>query len=404
LTASAFVKKLSSAMARNTDKPVIAVYVRHYISPSETFIYRQLQGVRGRYRPVLLTANPSNLDLFPYEPLRFRRKRLAEKVFTRVARTVSRRSSWLSGGQRRFFAGALREENAKLVHAHFAHFALDMLPLARELGIPMLVTFHGVDASLLLENESYARALPALVDYAHTITVSQNMADRLAARGIRPRRLSVHYIGVPIEEFRYVERVPVRDKLAAGRPLRLLAVSNFIEVKGHRYTVQAFARYAKTRPGVELVLAGDGPLRAEIESLAAQVGVRDKVRFTGRVGVNRVIELMGKADAFLQHSVSLSNGRQEGLPTVLMEAMSTGLPVIATRHSGIPELVEDGVDGLLVEERDIDGYVSALERLPELDPGFGSRARLKIEQKFNMSVQNEKLMDIYRSAIDDGIV
>jgi glycosyltransferase involved in cell wall biosynthesis len=391
-------------MTQNADKPVVAVYVRHYISPSETFIYRQLQGVRGRYRPVVLTANPSNLDVFPYEPLHVRRKGLAEKISTRLISTLSGRSSWLSVGQRKFFAGVLREESAALVHAHFGHFALDMLPLAQEMAIPMAVTFHGVDASLLLENERYARALRTLVDYAHAITVSQDMADRLAARGIHPRRLSVHYIGVPIEEFRYVERIPLRDKIAAKAPVRLLAVSNFIEVKGHRYTVEAFARYSKARPGAELVLAGDGPLRGEIESLVAEMGLRDKVRFTGRVGVDRVIELMGEADAFVQHSVSLPNGRQEGLPTVLMEAMSTGLPVIATRHSGIPELVENGVDGLLVEERDIDGYVSALERLPELDRDIGHRARQKIEWQFNMSVQNEKLMDIYRSTIDDGVV
>jgi glycosyltransferase involved in cell wall biosynthesis len=391
-------------MTQKTDKPPVAVYVRHYISPSETFIYRQLEGVRGGYRPIVLTANPSNLDLFPYEPLYVRRKSLVEKVCTRLVNIATGRSRWLSSGQEKFWSRVLNAERVELVHAHFAHFALDMLPLARALEIPMVVTFHGVDASLLLENEKYAKALPQLVEYAHTITVSQNMADRLAARRIKPRRLSVHYIGVPTEDFQYVERSPAREKLAARMPIRFLAVSNFIEVKGHRYTVDAFARYTKGQPNAELILAGDGPLRGEIEALVSELGIRDKVRFAGRVKMDRVIELMSEADAFLQHSVSLPNGRQEGLPTVLMEAMSTGLPVIATRHSGIPELVEDGIDGLLVEERDIEGYVSALEGLPDLDPQIGRRARHKIEEKFNMSIQNTKLMDIYRSTIDDGVV
>ena len=391
-------------MTQKTDKPVVAVYVRHYISPSETFIYRQLNGVRGGYHPIVLTANPSNLDLFPTQPIYVRRKGMVEKVCTRLVNMATGRSAWPSGGQRKFWACVLREEEVTLIHAHFAHFALDMLPLAREAGIPMVVTFHGVDASLLLENESYARALPALVDYAHTITISQNMADRLAARGIAPRRLSVHYIGVPTEDFRYVERDPIREKLAAKQPIRFLAVSNFIEVKGHRYTVRAFAKYTDGQPNSELILAGDGPLRGEIESLASEMGKPDKVRVTGRVRADPVIAMMGEADAFLQHSVSLPNGRQEGLPTVLMEAMSTGLPVIASRHSGIPELITDGVDGLLIEERDIEGYAAALEGLPDLDPAIGRRARQKIEEKFNMSIQNEKLMNIYRSTIDDGIV
>jgi len=391
-------------MTKKTDKPVVAVYVRHYISSSETFIYRQLNGVRSGCHPIVLTANPSNLDLFPTQPLYVRRKGLVEKVCTRLVNMATGRSSWPSGGQRKFWARVLEDQRVALIHAHFAHFALDMLPLARAAGIPMVVTFHGVDASLLLENESYAKALPGLVDYAHTITISQNMADRLAARGITPRRLSVHYIGVPTGDFRYVERSPIREKLALKEPICFLAVSNFIEVKGHRYTVRAFAEYAKRQPNAELVLTGDGPLRGEIEAFASEVGIRDKVRFTGRVKADQVITMMGEADAFLQHSVSLPDGRQEGLPTVLMEAMSTGLPVIASRHSGIPELITDGVDGLLVEERDIEGYAAALGGLPDLDPAIGKRARQKIEEKFNMSVQNEKLLEIYRSTIDDGIV
>jgi glycosyltransferase involved in cell wall biosynthesis len=391
-------------MTKQTDKPIVAVYVRHYISPSETFIYRQLNGVRDGYRPIVLTSNPSNLDLFPTQPIYIRRKGLVEKVSTRLVNMATGRSVWPSAGQRKYWARVLEDQKVALIHAHFAHFALDMLPLARAAGIPMVVTFHGVDASLLLENESHTRALPALVDYAHTITISRDMAGRLAARGIAPRRLSVHYIGVPIEDFRYVERSPIREKLAAKQPIRFLAVSNFIEVKGHRFTVRAFAKYAAGQPNTELVLAGDGPLRGEIEALASEMGIRDKARFTGRVKADEVIAMMGEADAFLQHSVTLPNGRQEGLPTVLMEAMSTGLPVIASRHSGIPELITDGVDGLLVDERDMEGYVSALDGLPDLDPAIGRRARQKIEEKFNMSVQNEKLMSIYRSTIDDGIV
>ena len=152
------------------------------------------------------------------------------------------------------------------------------------------------------------------------------------------------------------------------------------------------------------MLAGEGPLRPRIETLCATLGVSDKVRFTGRVNKDEVIALMREADAFVQHSVSLDDGRKEGLPTVLMEAMSTGLPVIATRHSGIPELVEDGVDGFLVGERDLPEYVKRMEGLVDCDADLGRRARAKIERDFNMTIQNAKLMDIYRRTISEGIV
>jgi len=386
-----------------SDRPVVAVYVRHYLSPSETFIYRQLQGVCDSYRPIVLTAHPHNLDLFPTESLYARPKGGFERVYRRLANLMTGQSTWITRGQWDFWSDVMKKEHVQVIHAHFGHFAIDLLPLARAMGIPMVVTLHGVDASFLLQTASYAKELAGLVDYAYTITVSKNMADRLASRGIKPRRHSVHYIGVPVDEFRYVDRKPVRDKMAVGEPIRFLAVSNFIEVKGHRYTVEAFARYLQDNANAELILAGDGPLQADIQAMVSALGIRDKVRFTGRVKKDQVVELMEMADSFVQHSVSLPNGRQEGLPTVLMEAMSTGLPVIATRHSGIPELVHAGENGFLVEERDIDGYVSAMKGLSSADAEIGQRARQTIETTFNMSIQNERLVEIYRKTVDERV-
>ncbi len=383
------------------EKPVIAVYVRHYLAPSETFIHRQLQGVRGAFSPIVLASYVSHLDLFPTDPVFARGKTFAEKVYTRLASVTTGRYAWASPGQRSYWKRVLTERRARLIHAHFGHFALDLLPVAKDLGVPLLVTFHGADASVVLNDRKYVRKLPDLVDYAHVIMVSHNMAERMGAFGIKPRKLHVHYIGAPIDDFPYVEREPAREKVSRHLPLRFLQVSNFIEVKGHRYTLEAFARYVEGGRDAELVLAGDGPLRGPIETLSETLGIRDRVRFTGRISKAQVIALMSEADAFLLHSVSLADGQREGLPTVLMEAMSTGLPVISTRHSGIPELVEDRVDGFLVEERDVDAYVSRMEDLVNVDPGLGRRARAKVEQRFNMSDQNEQLVELYRRIIDE---
>ena len=381
------------------DKPVVAVYVRHYISPSETFIYRQLHGVSSRFSPIVLTANPSNLDLFPTDPIFVRGKGFLGKVQTRLLNTISGRYTSLTGDQQRFWTNTLETNKVKLIHAHFAPFAMDLLPLARKLSIPMLVTLHGADASVFLNNKKYVQELPGLVDYARIITVSRNMGVRLQAVGIQLSHHDVHYIGVPVEDFCYVRRKPVREKIAAGEPVKFLQVSNFIEVKGHRYTIEAFARYASQQPNTELILAGAGPLRDPMEELCGQMGVRDKVRFTGHVSPDEVVALMSDADAFVLHSVSLADGQMEGLPTVLMEAMATGLPVISTIHSGIPELIDDGADGFLVAERDVDTYFARMMGLSDVAEDIGLAARKKIEQQFNMTIQNEKLMDIYAETI-----
>ena len=390
-------------MSPHPDKPVVAIYLRYYLSPSETFVHRQVTGVSDEFAPVVLASETSNLDLFPTERVFAKGKGLAGKAGTRLMRALLGKYAVVTPAQTRFWKGALVEQRARLVHAHFGHFGLDVLPAARALGLPLLVTFHGFDASMLLRDKRYTRQLRDLFGYAHAVTVSRNMAERLAAHGLREERYTVHYIGVPVEEFGFVERSPVAEKIARGEALTFLQISNFVEKKGHRFTVEAFSRYLRERPRDRLVLAGDGPLRARIEGLCASNGIAGQVAFPGRVVKRQVSELMQAADVFVHHSVTGSDGDMEGIPTVVMEAMSTGLPVASTKHSGIPELIDHGFDGFLVGERDVDGYVETLMGLSAADPAMGKRARKKIEEKFNITVQNAELKRIYRRAIDGAV-
>jgi glycosyltransferase involved in cell wall biosynthesis len=383
-----------------SEKPVVAVYLRYYLSPSETFVYRQLKGMSEGFRTVVLTSKASNLDLFPTEQVFVKRKGFLEKAGTRLFRIATGSYSTVSPAQAAYWRRTLLAQRARLVHAHFGHFGLDVLPTARSLGIPLLVTFHGFDASRLLGDPRYVRALEGLFRYAHVVTVSENMAMRLAPFGLERGRATVHYIGAPVEEFDFVERPALRDKSSRCEPITFLQVSNFVEKKGHRFTIEAFARYLRERPRDRLVLAGDGPLRGEAASLCSEAGIRERVEFAGRVAKPRILELMRGADVFVHHSVTAADGDMEGIPTVIMEAMATGLVVVSTRHSGIPELVDDGIDGFLVDERDVDGYVERLRGLGSAGAAIGRAAREKIEEKFNMSKQNGKLRELYQRAID----
>jgi glycosyltransferase involved in cell wall biosynthesis len=390
-------------MSSRPEKPVVALYLRYYLSPSETFVHRQLLGVSDEFSTIVLASETSNLDLFPTESVFAKGKGLAGKAGTRVVRALGRRYSVATPGQRGFWKKVLAEKRARLVHAHFGHFGLDVLASARAVGLPLLVTFHGFDASSLLRDRRYTRQLRELFGYAHALTVSRNMAERLAAHGLREGRFTVHYIGVPIGDFEFTERTPAPEKIARGEPLVFLQVSNFVEKKGHRVTIETFSRYLRERPRDRLVLAGDGPLRKGMEELCAAEGIADRVEFPGRVVRRQVADLMRAADVFVHHSVTGADGDMEGIPTVLMEAMSTGLPVVSTRHSGIPELVDHGRDGFLVGERDVEGYTAALHALRASDPAMGRSARKKIEEKFDIAAQNAELKRIYRRAIDGSV-
>jgi glycosyltransferase involved in cell wall biosynthesis len=381
-------------------KPVVALYLRYYLSPSETFVYRQLEGVSARFDPLVLTAHVSNLDLFPTERVFARGKNFLDRFGGRLARIATGGYSTATRAQREFWKSTLADHGATLIHAHFGHFALDVLPVAKSLDVPLLVTFHGFDASSLLRDTRYTRDLSGLFAYARVITVSEDMARRLEPFGLDRDRLDIHYIGVPVDNFDFVDRRPVSEKIAEEQEVRFLQVSNFVEKKGHRYTVEAFSNYVKTHPRARLTLAGDGPLKGRIEAMCGELDISGCVEFTGRVNSAEVAELMRAADVFVHHSVTGANGDMEGLPTVLMEAMSTGLPVISTRHSGIPELVDDGVNGLLVDEGDVEAYTAALESLHAANRDMGRRARETVDEKFNMAVQNARLGDIYQKVID----
>ena len=267
--------------------------------------------------------------------------------------------------------------------------------LSAAYGIPLVVTFHGYDASSLLRNRTYVRDLGPLFDHSHVIAISRRMAARLRELGAREEAIDHHYIGVPLDAFPFVERRPVAEKLRAGEPIRFLQVSNFVEKKGHATTVEAFARFAGPGSNWTLTLAGEGVLRRDIEDRVRRAGLGDRIHFVGKVGQEDVVDLMSRCDVFVHHSVTAANGDQEGIPTVLMEAMAMGLVVVSTRHAGIEELVESGVTGFLTNERDVEAYVGVLRGLADADPDLPRRARARIERDFDMSKQNRELARLY---------
>jgi len=381
-------------------KPVIAIYTTHYLTVSMTFIYRQLLGVVDDFDAIVLAEGVGNLDLFPFASIYTKKRSLLERIYCKIARILTGKYAVISPLQAKYWGKILHDSGVKLIHAHFGPSALEMLPLAKALNLPLIVTFHGFDASVLLQDTRYISSLHELFEYAHIITVSKVMADRLLEIGAKPDRTHVHYIGVPLEDFRFVPRSPIGEKIINMEQIRFLQVSNFVEKKGHYYTVKAFRDFIAHYPNCTLTLAGEGPLQQIIRNLCDELGISDKVQFAGRVAKEQVIELMERSDIFLHHSVTAANGDQEGIPTVLMEAMAMGLIVISSYHSGIPELIEDGRTGFLVVEKDISSYVQTMLTAINASPNLPLLASHSIHTSFNMEIQNNKLKQIYKSIIN----
>ena len=280
--------------------------------------------------------------------------------------------------------------------AVIAHFGMNGVRVARTghrmPGFPPLITvFHGFDVGMPAHDGTTGQYHPLFAFPGLFLTVNRPFREMLVASGAPPDRTRTHHLGIR------PEAIPFRTRSWTGR-MRILTVGRLTEKKGTAQALQALAQLAKTSPEKSWTfeIIGDGERRGDLEQLAADLGIGGQVRFLGARSHAQVRQAMNEADIFLLPSLTASTGDMEGLPIVLMEAMSAGLLVVSTRHSGIPELVRDGENGVLADEGDVDGLFRRLDRIfdhrDEL-PILVSRGRRTIETEFHADRQSQELIE-----------
>jgi glycosyltransferase involved in cell wall biosynthesis len=209
--------------------------------------------------------------------------------------------------------------------------------------------------------------------------------------------LRINRTGVPLHEFPFIRR----DAAVDGR-WRFMQACRLIPKKGVATSLCAFAIFQKEFPNAELIIAGKGPLQAHLEELAEELGILRKVHFTGFLSQKELLNLYSSSHCFLHPSETPPDQNQEGIPNSILEAMSTGLPVLATRHGGIPEAVEEGRSGMLVEERDFEALASAMKNLVRSPFAFremGALASESVAANFEQREQIRQLESHYDEAI-----
>ena len=227
--------------------------------------------------------------------------------------------------------------------------------------VPLVVHFHGYDAYARSILAAYRRRYRRLFDQAAAIvSVSHHMTRQLLRLGSPASKTVYNPYGVDTALF---HGQPGRR----GPPV-LVAVGRFVPKKAPHLTLRAFAQVLRERSDARLVMIGDGPRLASCRRLARQLALRTAVTFMGRQPPPAVAEALRGARAFVQHSVTAPNGDTEGTPVAILEAAASALPVVATRHGGIPDVVVDGETGYLVEEGDIHRMASCMLRLLADEP------------------------------------
>jgi colanic acid/amylovoran biosynthesis glycosyltransferase len=289
----------------------------------------------------------------------------------------------------------LNSSDYDIVHCHFLENG-KLAVLLRELGAikgKIVTSFHGYQRGYF-EKERTERPFEDLFKQGDLfLCCSEHMKQWFERKGAGRGKTVVHRCGVRVERF------PAFKSKPDGQ-VRLLSIGRLVAKKGFEYGIRGVARILRRFPNTRYEVVGDGPERPKLERLIGELGVASNVRLLGWQEREEVLGLLGKSHLFLAPSVTSHSGDQEGIPVVLMEALASGLPVISTHHTGIPEIVYDGESGFLVPERDAEALADRLTRLMErreVWQEMGQKGREHIDEHYNIDKQNDRLIEIYQS-------
>ena len=297
-----------------------------------------------------------------------------------------------------YFARLVEELGAAHVHAHFAtHPALAALVIAELTGVGYSFTAHAHDIFLhermLAEKIERARFVVSISEFN-----KRYMLGRAPAVG--PEKIRVVHCGIEPEKYGPRAGAAAERGPRGGVPTAL-CVAALQPYKGIKHLVRACALVRSRVPGFRCRVVGEGADRPELEALIKELDLGDAFQLLGARPQHEVAALLGEADLFVLPSVVAPTGQMEGIPVALMEAMASRLPVVSTRLSGIPELVEDGVSGLLVPPADESALAEAIGRLcddAELRRSLGARGREKVEAEFGLRENVARLRELFEEA------
>ncbi|HJT81300.1 MAG TPA: glycosyltransferase [Chthoniobacterales bacterium] len=384
----------------SSERHVIASYCATFLKPEMLHIYRQITGL-NRVRPIVITQKQENASRFPFESV-YKVGKPATHLLRRFWFRQLLQQPWqISRLELDSIRGILDKSAARLLHIYFGHIAVHLVPLIKAWPRPTVVSFHGADVLVELDKPAYRRATQEMLAAVRGVFVrSESLKQALLGLTNDQAKIEIVRTGIPLHEFPFRPRPIPTD----GR-WQVIQAGRLIEKKGMATSLRAFAEFAKAFPNSRLTLAGDGPLLFELEDLAGQLNIADKVVFAGFLPQNQLRDLYYRAHIFVHPSQLGSDGNQEGVPNSMLEAMASGLPVFATNHGGIPEAIEHGRTGILVHERDHGALGRELIQAAQNPDRLMQLARAgsdSVAQNFEQQAQINKLEDLYLKLIRDA--
>lgn len=383
--------------------PTVASYCTTFLKPEMQHIYRQITGVRdsGRVRSFVITRERMESARYPFEDIEIQPRLKSNFIRRAWLKYVQKQPPIVYRGEYQILANILERRRVDLMHVYFGHTGVHLLPILQRWqaqgGVP-LVSFHGMDIQPRAEEPGYETRLRQLLQTVPLVMArSESLIQRLVDLGCRPEKIRLNRTGIPLEKFPRVAR-----EAPADGAWKLVQACRLIEKKGLPVTLRAFAALRNRFPKSTLTIGGDGPMEAELKALAAELGVADAVEWPGFLDETQLNALYARSHILLHPSQITEDQNQEGVPNAMLEAMSTGLPVLATLHGGIPEAVTHGRSGFLVAERDADGLAAHLLEIatnPALWERLAEGAAQEVREKYERGASIDALLGIYAEAL-----
>jgi colanic acid/amylovoran biosynthesis glycosyltransferase len=296
----------------------------------------------------------------------------------------------------------LESQQYDIIHSQFGIYALEAM-LAHDVGVlkgKLISSFRGYDISWYIK-EKGDRVYDELFKKADFFfTNCDFFKRRILKLGCDPNKVRVLRSGINCSRFAFNTRHPSEDGV-----FRIATTGRLVEKKGIEYAIRAVAKVAEKYPNIEYNIIGDGNLKEHFEQVIAELKMQDKVKLLGWKHQREIIEILDKSHLFVAPSVTAADGNQDAPVNTLKEAMAMGLPVIGTWHGGIPELIEDGVSGFLVPERDADAISEKLIYLIEHSekwPEMGKSGRAYVEKHYETNKLNDELVEVYQQVANPG--
>lgn len=351
-----------------------------YLNRSETFINRLIRN-HDRYDPVIATceaiAYTEGLNVHEMPSGGF------EGAINTLQLNLNMSPS--------FLFDVATKEKPDIIHGHFGLDSYRLMRLKKSFGLPLVVQFYGHDVSRLPQKFGWKLRYKRLfkhMDWA--IAITHDMKQSLIRLGFDEKRISIIKLSVDVENITFKQRVKAGPKL--------MMVGRCVEKKGFIYALKALKDIKRQIPDVTLDLYGDGKLLPELKQFVNSNDLRDCVNFHGFTANTEVFEALYEHDILLVPSVQAKDGDREGLPQTTVEGMATGIPVIASTHAGLPELVLDHDTGLLVPTRNAAALSDAVVTLinqPELASKVSRNGRAMVENEHNVKNQVKQTEDLY---------